>query len=293
MEEWFEHSPLLEEIMLFLPPEDVFVDFRRVHTSWNRTVQSESFCKYYYEKAVCKRNESFWRVKESVIENSSGEDVVDFMCVPQVLTLLESCFATYMYIRKLDMYCKLLSMIAFSNRKKLLKNRQVLRYLPSLTDQQETKLYHTLSKWNLTNLLREEFIIYEPEHVPKSFIFFRDDGLPFIYSDHSTKRCIEDALFLNGIKFAQGLGIVNGIVDRNVLYQFIYGVPSCEYDLEFCDNDMLIIMDYFTIITPKLLHRLKIRNLSKNSHQHEQEEEYQMKYDQFVPTWRGLDGTDI
>ena len=154
MEEWFEHSPLLEEIMQFLPPEDVFVDFRRVHTSWNRTVQSETFCKYYYEKAVCKRNEPR-RAKESVIENSIGEDVVDFMSVPQILTLLESCFATSLYIRKLDKYCKLLSMIGFSNRKKLLKNRQVLRYLPSLTYQQEAKLYHTLSKWNLTNLLRE------------------------------------------------------------------------------------------------------------------------------------------
>ena len=131
--------------------------------------------------------------------------------------------------------------------------------------------------------------------MPNSFIFFRDDGLPFIYSDHSIKICIEDALFLNGIKFTQGLGIVNGVVDRNVLYQFIYGEPSCEYDLEFCDNDMLIIMDYFTIITPKLLHRLKIRKLYNNNPRPnlEQEEEYQMKYDQFVPTWRGLDSTDM
>ena len=61
----FEHKPLLSEILFFLPPRDVFLDFRSICKDWKNYIESEMFSTYYYKCVLCfrgRRDHSIFRI---------------------------------------------------------------------------------------------------------------------------------------------------------------------------------------------------------------------------------------
>jgi len=150
---WYEQAPLVELILEHQSPDLTFVDYRLVHPIWNQVIQSEGFCKRYYEQAICKTQNQLVTVDKYV------DDAIP------------TAFRRCKYLKELQgMYSKLMSVIGFSNKKKHFHNKYILSPIHKyLTDKDLNLLKEKFKEWNTTNFLREDTLI--PIH---------DDGVVLI-----------------------------------------------------------------------------------------------------------------
>ena len=49
---WFEHTPILSHILLYLSPQFVLLEGRRVSRLWNDWISSEPFSQFYFNQVV-------------------------------------------------------------------------------------------------------------------------------------------------------------------------------------------------------------------------------------------------
>ena len=211
MQAWFYHNPLVEHVLYFLPPSDVFVECRGVTKLWHNIINSSSYCEFYYRHVVCRVNvgESIFTFDETwifpeepkmVVSNVEEGGFFDFsfsdveeeeealipysiVDVLQKMELLvsKSHIPSSITWKKDCFYLKLLTIIGFVGKKKQIQNCQILAVLHEvIIGDFVGKLKEYLTRWKLLNFAREEVIL--ALCVKDEQIIIRDDGKPFVFS---------------------------------------------------------------------------------------------------------------
>ena len=203
---WFDHEPILYEILLFLPPAFLFFDPRIVCKTWKKFIESEKFAKLYYREVLGNGTEGeiYYRIidddDQQPVQSTAPKQLVDFSEIDRMLHKLDylcgSSAAKKNDIESIlekfaspeiksmswkeHFHFKFLFCFGLNIRKRDCQNP--LSFLEeSLTISQLQFMKMKFKGWGLGNMLKRDLIA--PLNHKFTFIMFRDDGTPFKFDN--------------------------------------------------------------------------------------------------------------